>query len=358
MREATDSPPSSQRAVALAALLAATSAVAGCATETAPADVRAQADLDPTIYGGERDQAATLSGVVALKVDTGATFDLCTGALVAPNVVLTARHCISKNKTRTIVCDEQGRSANGDHVVGDLDPASIQVYTGADPQFARRAVARGKQIVRGEGNVLCDGDIALLVLDAPIAGAKVMPVRIGQVVRPGETIKTIGYGKNDRELPVGTRMSKEGIGVLAVGRGTSPSQTALGAHEFETTMGTCEGDSGGPAISEKTGAIIGVVSRGGDCSEDFGHIYTSTVKQQALFTRALALASAVPELEAGSSLDPKSATFGADDDAPPATHKAGCSQSAAPASAGGSALAALALGLFAVAARRRSRQPS
>ncbi len=338
-------------------------ALAGCAADGQTGDVQVGASITgahATIFGGERDQAATLSGVVAIKVDNGATFELCTGALVAPNVVLTARHCVSKNKSRTVVCDANGRSTNGDHVFGDVEARTIQIYTGADPQFSKEPVARGKQIIRGEGNVLCDGDIALVVLDGALEGVQVLPVRVGQAIHPGETIKTIGYGRNDQKLPIGTRMMKTGVDVLAVGRGTSASKTALGAHEFETGMATCEGDSGGPAISEKTGAVIGVVSRGGDCDEDFGHIYTSTVMQQDLFQRAFDATHTVPELEAGSSLDPKHAALGADGDtSDPPAKASGCAQSGVGASRGGP-MAAAALGVLALvgALRRRKARAS
>jgi secreted trypsin-like serine protease len=79
----------------------------------------------------------------------------------------------------------------------------------------------------------------------------------------------------------------------------SASNTPLGAHEFEVGKSICRGDSGGPAISEETGAVIGVVSRGGSCDEDFGHIYTTTAGFPDLFGDAFKLADAEPTLEKG-----------------------------------------------------------
>ncbi|MBL8609690.1 MAG: S1 family peptidase [Myxococcales bacterium] len=326
-----------------------------CAGETvAPADVEIVQTSEAKIYGGERDEAATLTGVVALKVGTGQTFELCTGALVAPNLVLTARHCVSKALSPTVVCDENGRSGNGDHVAADVDAETIAIYTGADPQFARAPRARGKAVVHGGGNVLCDADIALVVLDEALDDVPVLPVRVGQPIRAGETIKTIGYGRNDQKLPTGTRMLKDGVGVLAIGKGVSASKTPLGKHEFETGKATCQGDSGGPAISEKTGAVIGVVSRGGECNDDFGHIYTSTVDQQALFAKAFAAVGAAPALETGSTLEPKkSATPAASEPAPPAGGQGGCSQSGG-ASHGGS-FAVVVAGVLGLALLRNRR---
>jgi hypothetical protein len=178
----------------LRTLLCATLATAGVVGCSGEATVDSNAGVAPvtsgahaTIFGGARDTAQTLSGVVALKVSSGSTFELCTGALVAPNVVLTARHCVSKIASSTVVCDINGKSANGDHVTGDVDAASIQIFTGSDPELARSPAAHGKTIVHGGGKVLCDADIALVVLDAKLDGVPVMPVRIGQPIHPGES---------------------------------------------------------------------------------------------------------------------------------------------------------------------------
>src|SRR5205085_9664497 len=84
-------------------------------------------------------------------------------------------------------------------------------------------------------------------------------------------------------------------------KAVSASKTPLGPHEFEVGKSICQGDSGGPAISETTGAVIGVVSRGGKCDEDFGHIYTTTAGFEAMFQKGFEIANAKPILEDGDS---------------------------------------------------------
>jgi hypothetical protein len=74
----------------------------------------------------------------------------------------------------------------------------------------------------------------------------------------------VGYGQNDQGSPTGTRFRRDDVPVLALRAGVSASGTALGASEIELGESTCEGDSGGPAISETTGAIVGVASRSGE----------------------------------------------------------------------------------------------
>ena len=278
---------------------------AGCAAEARDGEVETKVtagSTDPKIFGGAKDDDGdAIDGVVALRVGLGNTFELCTGALIAPNLVLTARHCVTKNATTSVSCDENGRSANGEHVTANEDVAAIGVYSGTAPSFAKPALAVGRVIVAPTGPYLCDSDIALVVLATPITDITPMTIRLNDAARPGEFVRAIGYGQNDKSAPIGTRYRKPGVEVLAQGKGVSPSKTPLGPHEFEVGKSICQGDSGGPAVSEDTGAIIGVVSRGGGCDEEFGHIYTTTAGFDAMFEEAFKLAGATPTVETGGS---------------------------------------------------------
>src|SRR5450755_173304 len=78
------------------------------------------------------------SGVVAIATrhPEDGSMTLCSGALVAPNLVLTARHCVSDALTQTPACDAQGLSHNGEHLAGDADPRSISIYVGTHIDFS------------------------------------------------------------------------------------------------------------------------------------------------------------------------------------------------------------------------------
>jgi MYXO-CTERM domain-containing protein len=307
---------------------------AGCADAGSDHDDRVETTVTtgsaPSIYGGIEENEKAPS-TVALKVGHGGKFELCSGALVAPNVLITARHCVGNSLTTTVSCDENGQSTNGPHVDGNLDPAAISVYVGTSPNFESTPTALGQQIVSPSTDHFCNTDIALVVLDRPIPNAAPLAVRLEGTVAPGESIRSIGYGQNDRLAPMGTRFSKADVAVLAMGRGVSTSNTALGSHEFEVGRSICQGDSGGPAISEKTGAIVGVVSRGSDCQVDFGHIYTTTAGWSDLFTQAFAVAGGAPNVETGGPVGPAAGngTTEAEPHAPPPSSQAGCSTSGA-----------------------------
>lgn len=250
------------------------------------------------------DDQRAIASVVALRVGKG-DYELCSGVLVAPNVVLTARHCVANNISPTVSCDEHGSSTNGRHVAGEQSPELVAVYTGPSPSFGGDSAAVGKAIVAPKGDSLCDSDIALVILDKAIPDVEPVAVRLEAGVNPGETIRSVGYGQNDRKVPLGTRLRKAGVAVLAMGSAVSESKTALGPHEFEVGRSICRGDSGGPAISEDTGAVVGVVSRGGDCNQDFGHVYTTTAGWQQLFDDAFAIAGGAPIIESGRPAEPE-----------------------------------------------------
>jgi hypothetical protein len=352
-----------------ASVLAAGLALVGCAGEVDQADLAGISPVlsaaAPRIFGGEAEapDATEASGVVALRVGSGTSFELCTGALIASNVVVTARHCVTKNYGTKVSCDAQGRSTNGKHVAGDEDLSNIAIYTGSQPRFASKPAALARAIVAPSSYYLCDSDIAVVVLDRDVPG-KPFSVRLHAPAKIGEHVRAVGYGQNDKKLPLGTRLHKTGVPVLQMGNGISASRTALGPHEFEVGQSICQGDSGGPAISEETGAVMGVVSRGGDCNDNFGHVFTTTAGFGTLFDEAFSIAGGTVDAEGGASermpdadalaLDglgeaPKSETR-------PEPRAGSCS--AAPGTTSGAGLGGLVLGLaltLGARARRRSR---
>jgi hypothetical protein len=240
-------------ALVLSLFLAACSAAALEDRAVTPSDdIRVdQAEIVHGVPDRGRNPAVVAIGIA----DQG----LCTGALIAPNVVLTARHCVSKTS-------EQVRCpADEPQVLGDRAASSLLVLVGDDVTHAV-PVARGRELVVPDVDALCDDDIALIVLDRPVVGIDPLDVRLHGVAK-GDHVRAIGFGKKGNHVAAGTKVLREHVRV-----------TEATATEFMVGEATCQGDSGGPALDEASGDVVGVVSRGGPSCDgaDAHNIYTRT----------------------------------------------------------------------------------
>jgi hypothetical protein len=249
-------------------LAAASALLAGGCVHAHPAEVA----LSQAVVTSEQE------GVVAVASaldDDPSHVTLCSGALVAPNLVLTARHCVSRAITATPACDARGESHNGLHLAEDADPGSIAIYVGPHVHVDRDPVrAHAIRTLHPTGRVLCDADVAFLVLDRALTDVTILPIRLHGTVESGDRVLPIGFGGGAANA-IGNRVARLSSTVLTVGPAANAETGAvLGPREFEVDEATCRGDSGGPAIDIRTGEIVGVVSRGASCSTPGNHVYT------------------------------------------------------------------------------------
>jgi len=260
---------------------------------------RQQQPDDRMLRAVEQEASAGVVAIATTMTDAPSHITLCSGALVAPNLVLTARHCVSRAVTATPSCDARGRSHNGDHLAEDVDPASIAVYTGLHVRpDVDMPVARAVRTLHPTGQVLCDSDVAFLVLDRPIANATVLNMRLHAPVETGDVVVPVGFGGGPLNI-VGHKVARSKSTVLATGPSANAATGAvLGPREFEVDRATCRGDSGGPAIDAMSGEIVGVVSRGGSCSAHGNHVYTRVDAYQRLAQAAFSAAQKAPNMAA------------------------------------------------------------
>lgn len=281
-----------------------------------------QASAAPVINGTDSDSS---QDAVVLLVITDGSFGACSGTLIAPNLVLTARHCVSTTVDTAFGCDADGNLLGGGTQVGaDHPPRKIAVYTGNQrPHFQSGtavAAGRGAKIFHDDSKTLCNHDLALLLLDTNIEGAQIAPLRMDTPPVDKETFTAIGWGVTVTDPFPDVRQQRTGIKIRHVGRFAGDNITEpVPQNEFIVGESICSGDSGGPAMASSTNAILGVVSRGGNGTNDpndpaagcinAGNFYTRVDGFRDLIEAAYAEAGQEPWYEGQP--DPRLAKFGA-----------------------------------------------
>ncbi len=235
----------------LAACFSALCALSACAPAPgAPLGYEVQAIVGGEPSGPEQD------AVVLLRNPRGE----CTATLVAPNLIATARHCLSSSNL-AMSCTPRGETRKGGEVGADYEPARVAIYLGGklDPASLPSPTAVGSRVVHDASVTLCNHDLAFLVLGESVKGVVPARVRLDGPVLPGESFTAVGWGVSDA-AGGRARRARRGVKVTAVG---SSAQASTGPAEFGAGEAVCDGDSGGPALAESDGALLGVVTRGG-----------------------------------------------------------------------------------------------
>ncbi|MEM9860475.1 MAG: trypsin-like serine protease [Myxococcota bacterium] len=234
-----------------------------CSSES-PIEGRRSAIINGTPVTG-RAQDWAVAVVNSSLAGTG----LCTGTIIGPRVVLTAKHCVYAQND-----DGSWRAApasNFSVIVGNnlteaggvVEIKSVREWRSTPGIYTDRDLEDGR-------------DIAVIIVNEPFEG--IAPRRVGRTIPARGTAATIvGFGRNN------PRTSDSGIKYIG-------NTTILGANALLTQAGgeswTCQGDSGGPLLIGDT--VVGVTSFGiGGCGSRSAHLFVTVAAHTEMIDDAL-----------------------------------------------------------------------
>jgi MYXO-CTERM domain-containing protein len=214
------------------------------------------------IAGGTTDNERT--AVVGLS--RGGT-SICSGSLIAPNLVLTAQHCVADTPYEYAICGDSGFD-------NAADPRILFVTTDTSVFGGDFYIGEELHVPPG-GNDICGYDMALIILEENIPPEEALYIipRIDLSLEVGEEYTAVGYGHTGNGQGAGVRRALPGLEVECVGSDCN-FWSFVQETEWQGGAGVCQGDSGGPAL-DQDGQVIGVVSRGpeGCGATVYGSVY-------------------------------------------------------------------------------------
>lgn len=318
----------------------------GCTNPSASRDLPAGRGSSP-IVGGQIDD-----GHDAVVLIQAGQF-MCTGTVIAPDVVLTAAHCVVTNESCvqpncTLV------SAAQFTVMGGREP-----FDQADFSLGVREVFAAPDY---DGANFTGGDMGILLLEeeAPVTPIPVLydSAASDAMYANGTAFLAVGYGLANAPTGADTSGTKR---VVAM---TITDQNHMEFFYGDSQKNTCSGDSGGPALvelEEGGEVVIGVVSYGDQNCNEFGANIRTDAEDAFIQTHAPSNGTGGPGPTPTPTPGEGPGSDDDDDDAPGtgnggnhgASGGVGCSLAALPASHGSLAAIVALAGLAGLSRRRR-----
>ena len=271
------------RTLSLSLALVLFPALVACGGTESPTS-EATGSQSSAVQGGNVDTSAAHNFAVGIANRYGG---VCSGTLIAPNLVLTARHCVvPPSGNEAVTCK--------DMFPANVAPSALGVTTSPN-LYRAKGYYQAKEIITPKDTAFCGNDIALVILEDSIPASEATPVTpvvqfsMTDTSKIGGKVVAVGYGiTNPSANDSGQRRMREDIDILCIPGDKAKECSGKYASyvdsekEFVTEGWVCSGDSGSGAFEQSSfekGAayVLGTLSRGPQTeSECLAAIYTRT----------------------------------------------------------------------------------
>lgn len=158
----------------------------------------------------------------------------CSGFLIAPDIIVTAGHCISNQ----FMCDDHRWV---------FDYRQDLMPSGNDKaEISTKNIYKCKEIIKSSLNPKTKMDYAIIRLDRPVTDRSPLKIRTKGKVPSSATLVAIGHPSG---IPT----------IITPGGKVRENENPV---YFTTTLDTFGGNSGSAVINEKTGLVEGILVRG------------------------------------------------------------------------------------------------
>ncbi len=215
------------------------------------------------ILGGSAGSVGQFPGVVAIYNQMGF---ICTGSLIAPDLVVTAAHCVSAS----VISSEMGQNVSQSQVTANTEV----IFDSTNIDSNGGSVAASDTLGHPSFNInnLGRHDIGLIWLSQSVNDRSPIVLNRSHSDAPvGISTTLVGYGINDANQSgrLYYLNNKTTVSCNSVGGG---SDSYLLCYNQTDGKGSCSGDSGGPSLANIGGTqkLVGITSFGDQYCQQMG----------------------------------------------------------------------------------------